>query len=101
MADTNAHPLDSFTSCELSDALIKLGIPTGGHIPDIVCQLSGDDVAVRGPAYTVKMVKASDTSSPKLESHFVDTVVEGSVVVIDAPRGELVPPPRAISVHNA
>ncbi|KLO14291.1 RraA-like protein [Schizopora paradoxa] len=86
MADAGTHPLDSFSSCELSDALIKLGVLHGGHIPDIVCQLSGDDVSVRGPAYTVQMVKASDTKSPKLEAHFVDTIVEGSVVVIQAPR---------------
>ncbi len=45
-------------------------------------------VAVRGPAYTVQMVKANDTNAPTLESHFVDTVVKGAVVVIDAPRGE-------------
>jgi len=76
----------SFSSCELSDALIKLGVRHGGHIPDIVCQLDNHFVAVRGPAYTVQMVKASDTNAPTLESHFVDTVVKGAVVVIDAPR---------------
>ena len=41
-----------------------------------------------GPAYTVKMVHASDKEAPKPEKHFVDTVVDGSVVVIDAPPGK-------------
>ncbi|KIL62575.1 hypothetical protein M378DRAFT_165611 [Amanita muscaria Koide BX008] len=38
-----------------------------------------------GPAYTVKIVFASDTSAPTLTTHFVDTVPAGSVVVINAP----------------
>lgn len=31
------------------------------------------------------MVLASDKSAPKLSSHFVDTAIPGSIVVIDAP----------------
>lgn len=75
-----------FSTCEISDALIKLGSPHGGHIPDIH-MLSPSDSTVRlcGPAYTVQMVLGSDTSAPKLSAHFVDTAPEGSVVVINAP----------------
>ncbi|KAF6760312.1 ribonuclease E inhibitor RraA/Dimethylmenaquinone methyltransferase [Ephemerocybe angulata] len=75
--------LSQFSSCELSDALIKLSIPHGGHIPDIQLISPG---RICSPAYTVKMVLASDTLSPKLTGgHFVDQAKEGHVVVIDAP----------------
>lgn len=80
--------LAEYTTCEISDALIKLGIPDGGYIPDITMfSPSFDDTSARicGPAYTVKMVLASDKSSPKLERHFVDSAPSGCVMVISAP----------------
>ncbi|KAI0665948.1 RraA-like protein [Trametes maxima] len=78
--------LAGFSTCELSDALIKLGTPHGGHVPDIH-MLSPSDPTTRlcGPAYTVQMVLGSDKAAPKLSAHFVDTAPEGSVVVINAP----------------
>lgn len=78
--------LSNFSSCELSDALVKLGLPHGGHIPDIH-MLSPSDPSTRicGPAYTVKMVLASDDTAPKLDKHFVDEATPNSVIVIDAP----------------
>jgi regulator of RNase E activity RraA len=82
----------NFSTCEISDALVKLGIPHGGHLPDIhmisPVPLTGQpSVRICGPAYTVKMVFATDTSEPKLKEHFVDTVPPGSVIVISAPYG--------------
>ncbi|KIJ49551.1 hypothetical protein M422DRAFT_246631 [Sphaerobolus stellatus SS14] len=78
--------LSKFSTCELSDALIKLGLPHGGHIPDISMLSSSDqETRICGPAYTVKMVLASDTEAPKLEKHFVDEATPNSVIVIDAP----------------
>ncbi|KAF4567615.1 hypothetical protein EYR40_006616 [Pleurotus pulmonarius] len=79
--------LAAFSSCEISDALIKLGIPHGGYIPDInmVSPATSSDIRICGPAYTVQMVLASDKTAPKLEKHFVDTAPEGSIIVIDAP----------------
>ncbi|GJJ06398.1 hypothetical protein Clacol_000589 [Clathrus columnatus] len=78
--------LSGFSSCEVSDALVKLGLPHGGHIPDIHL-LSPVDPKTRicGSAYTVKMVTSSDTSAPRLEKHFVDTATPESVIVIDTP----------------
>ena len=83
--------LVEFSTCELSDALIKLGSPHGGHIPDIhrISAYKGsEDERVCGPAYTVKMVMVNDVtdkSAPRLNEHFVDTAEEGSVMVIEAP----------------
>ncbi|OBZ70560.1 4-hydroxy-4-methyl-2-oxoglutarate aldolase [Grifola frondosa] len=91
-AAVHTRTLTSFSTCELSDALIKLGLPHGGHIPDIrmFSPANSSETRVCGPAYTVLMVLASDTAAPKLSAHFVDTAPQGSVIVIDAP-------PRSVS----
>ena len=85
--DMSTDPLSTFSTCEISDALVKLGSPHGGHIPDIHLMSSGPSVpkSIHGPAYTVQMVLASDDGAPKLEKHFVDTAEEGHIVVIAAP----------------
>ncbi|KAF8844306.1 RraA-like protein [Paxillus ammoniavirescens] len=88
MSTKTTPPLASFSACEISDALIKLGSPHGGHIPDIHMlspSVSGSQVKICAPAYTVQMVLASDQAAPKLSAHYVDTATPGSVVVIDAP----------------
>ncbi|KAH7888694.1 ribonuclease E inhibitor RraA/Dimethylmenaquinone methyltransferase [Phlebopus sp. FC_14] len=88
MSTQNTSPLAVFSACELSDALIKLGSPHGGHIPDICMfspRVSESQVRVCAPAYTVQMVLASDQNAPKLSTHYVDTITPGSVVVINAP----------------
>lgn len=78
--------LSGFSTCEISDALIKLGSPNGGHIPDIqLVSPSGSNYTICGPAYTVEMVFTSDTSAPKLSLHFIDTAPAGTVIVINAP----------------
>ncbi|KAJ3570391.1 hypothetical protein NP233_g4437 [Leucocoprinus birnbaumii] len=90
-ARTTSKLID-FSTCEISDALIKLKLPHGGYIPDINMyspSTSGSGLRICGPAYTVKLVSGSDNTSPKLSSHFVDTTPEGSVIVIGAPPGRV------------
>ncbi|KAK0241853.1 ribonuclease E inhibitor RraA/Dimethylmenaquinone methyltransferase [Armillaria nabsnona] len=78
--------LADYSTCEISDALIKLGTPHGGYVPDInLISTLPSDTTVCGPAYTVQMVLASDQSAPKLSAHFVDTAPASSVIVINAP----------------
>jgi regulator of RNase E activity RraA len=87
MSTSTASRLAGFSTCEISDALIKLGVPAGGYIPDINMMspsTHGPDVRICAPAYTVQMVTASSTAH-KLSAHYVDTATEGSVIVIDAP----------------
>jgi len=79
--------LAQFSTCEISDALIKLSIPHGGYIPDINAISTDTNARICGPAYTVQMVLA--TSGSKLSSHFVDTAPSGSVIVIDVPPGSV------------
>lgn len=79
--------LSSFSSCELSDALLKLGVESGGYIPDI-SQFSGKSIC--GQAYTVKFVSSTDTEAPKLSEHFMDTAPSNSVIVIDVPQRSVI-----------
>jgi hypothetical protein len=97
---STTSPLSAFSACEISDALIKLGSPNGGHIPDVhmLSPTSGaSQVKICAPAYTVQMVPASDKSAPKLSAHFVDTATPGSVIVINAPPRSVCSPSRSIS----
>ncbi|KAG7446343.1 RraA-like protein [Guyanagaster necrorhizus] len=78
--------LADYSTCEISDALIKLGSSNGGYIPDInLIPTLPSDTTVCGPAYTVQIVLAADQSAPKLSAHFVDTAPASSVIVINAP----------------
>ena len=80
--------LSNYSTCEISDALVKLGVPNGGHLADIRMMSPAPPAPIRicGPAYTVKMVFASDRSSSTSPTHhFVDTAPPNSVIVIDAP----------------
>ena len=94
--------LSQFSSCEISDALIKLGLPHGGHIPDIhLFSPSDPGIRICGPAYTVKIVLASDAWAPKLEKHFVDEAPPDSVIIIDAPPRTNLPHPLQHVAHFA
>lgn len=90
--------LSDFSTCDLSDALLKLGLPHGGLIPDISL-VNPDDRTVRiaGPAFTVRFVLTSDDSAPpKPKEHHVDVAPSGSVIFISAPRRML---PIMLDVH--
>ncbi|CAG8614650.1 2393_t:CDS:2 [Paraglomus brasilianum] len=78
--------LSKYTTCDISDALLKLSHPHGGFLPDLT-PFSHTSTRILGPAYTVKLVPSSDVTSPKLGVHFTDTVPEGSVVFVSAPAG--------------
>ena len=90
--------LGQFSTCEVSDALIKLGVLNGGHIPDIVMMSPPNDFGqpLCAPAYTVKMVLASDAAAPRLTHHFVDTAPAGSFIVIDGPARSVLSPPQHV-----
>ncbi|KAI0295821.1 RraA-like protein [Multifurca ochricompacta] len=88
------HIQSDFSTCELSDALLKLSVPQGGHIPDIYrisprshSEEDGTGFRLCGPAYTVRLVLASESDAPKLQGHYVDLAPEGSVAFVSAPPG--------------
>lgn len=45
------------------------------------------ETKIFGPAYTVQMVEASNTTAPKTDKHFADGIEKDSVVFISQPKG--------------
>ncbi|KAF9777110.1 hypothetical protein IL306_004622 [Fusarium sp. DS 682] len=78
--------LRKFTSCDIGDALVKLKYPKGGNLNGMRLRSVDSQTRIFGPAVTVKMVHANNTSAPKLDTHFVDHNVPGGVMYIDQPR---------------
>ncbi|KAL0090843.1 ribonuclease E inhibitor RraA/Dimethylmenaquinone methyltransferase [Phycomyces blakesleeanus] len=83
------NALAEFSTCEIADALLKLGErPWGGYIADIdmwsptYCE---GQTRIIGPAYTVKLVDKLDKDAPTLSSHFADSIPSQSIVVVSAP----------------
>lgn len=74
---------------QVGDALVKLNVRYGGYLHGLKMfsplQQAGDK-RIFGPAYTVQMVDANDTSAPKPSQHFVDGVTKDSVVFISQPK---------------
>ncbi|WWC70276.1 uncharacterized protein I206_104226 [Kwoniella pini CBS 10737] len=81
--------LEELSTCEVSDALIKLGISTGGFLPhlNIYSPKDHENVKLVGRVFTVRLVEqekpdSSQLNGPKAEQHFVDVAPEGSVILI-------------------
>ncbi|KAF4341950.1 ribonuclease e inhibitor rraa dimethylmenaquinone methyltransferase [Fusarium beomiforme] len=77
--------LRKFTSCDIGDALVKLKFPKGGLLAGMRLRSVDQHTRICGPAVTVKMVRANDTTAPTLDTHFVDHNVPGGVMYIDQP----------------
>ncbi|KAJ9263864.1 hypothetical protein DTO212C5_7396 [Paecilomyces variotii] len=82
--------LGRFASCDVGDALLRLKVPHGGYLSGLKMYspeyMSGSS-KIFGPAYTVRMVHASDKTSPTPPGHFADSIPSGSVVFISQPKG--------------
>ncbi|KAJ5087183.1 hypothetical protein N7456_010799 [Penicillium angulare] len=82
--------LGKFASCDIGDALVKLGIKHGGYLSGLSMyspdRMSGPS-KIFGPAYTVRMVPTADKSSLSPPRHFADVIPKGSVVFVSQPKG--------------
>lgn len=94
MASTKAiTALRRFSTCDVGDALIKLHVPYGGYLHGLRMFSPNPNTSqptptkIFGPAYTVQMVPASDTTSPRPDIHFADGAEKDSVVFISQPKG--------------
>jgi len=70
--------------------LVKLGVKYGGFLSGLTMWSPGRQSGtskIFGSAYTVQMVDAKDTTSPKPSTHFVDGIPKGSVVFVSQPKG--------------
>ncbi|ROT42201.1 RraA-like protein [Sodiomyces alkalinus F11] len=89
MASSVTKRLARFTSCDIADALVELQYPYGGFLDGIRMWSPTFCAGPRkmvGPAVTVKMVAASDTSAPKPARHFADYNEVGKVMYVQQPK---------------
>jgi hypothetical protein len=66
--------LSNYSTCDISDALLKLGIPTGGFLPGLSLwspHRQEGPTRLAGPAYTVNFVRNHQTNAPVLAEHYV------------------------------
>ncbi|KAE8383306.1 ribonuclease E inhibitor RraA/Dimethylmenaquinone methyltransferase [Aspergillus bertholletiae] len=90
MADPIIQSLEPYTTCDISDALLKLSQQKNtGFLPNLTMwspKRQKGTTKIVGPAYTVQYVSLDDPA-PKYESHYIDSVHEGAVIFVSSPRG--------------
>lgn len=87
-SDPIVQALSEFTTCDVSDALLKLKVPHGGFLAGITLfspERRAGTTKIVGPAYTVKYAPLDDPA-PKHAKHYIDSVPAGAVLFIASPR---------------
>lgn len=75
---------------QIGDALVKLKVPHGGYLSGLHMfspTYRSGSAKICGPAHTIRMVPASDATSPTPRQHFADTITKDSVVFVSQPKG--------------
>ncbi|KAI4224685.1 MAG: hypothetical protein LQ349_007193 [Xanthoria aureola] len=88
--DPVTDALQGYTTCDISDALLKLKHPHGGFLTGLTMyspNYPDDSTKIVGRAFTVKYIPRSEEAAVNLEGHYIDQVAPGSVVFISAPQG--------------
>ncbi|KAI9229279.1 MAG: ribonuclease E inhibitor RraA/Dimethylmenaquinone methyltransferase [Piptocephalis tieghemiana] len=83
--DNFTQVLEKYASCDVADALRKLGII--GYIPRLTSFSKGNEIKkIVGPIYPVKFVYVEEAPEiPTIQGHYMDHPPEGSVVLVMAP----------------
>lgn len=93
--------LKNYTTCDISDALVKLGDGAGGFIPDLKrFSRNGEGLTMVGPAYTVELAPLDDPR-PELRGNYIDEVKPGSVLIIALSPSLYLHSFPYIALHNA
>ncbi|KAI3634845.1 hypothetical protein MIR68_007226 [Amoeboaphelidium protococcarum] len=80
--------LQPYSSCDIADALSKLGDSSGGYLPGIKSIIGQDrNVKCIGRAFTVKMEPVDSAEQCQFEGHYLDYVKEGDCIIASSPRG--------------
>lgn len=85
--DPIVEQLKNFTTCDVSNALVKLKYRHGGFLSGLTLwspERQAGDTRIVGPAYTVQYAPLSDPA-PKLAQHYIDAVPAGAVVFVSCP----------------
>ncbi|KAK1778292.1 ribonuclease E inhibitor RraA/Dimethylmenaquinone methyltransferase [Copromyces sp. CBS 386.78] len=85
--DLVVKALQQYTTCDVSDALVKLKHRNGGFLSGLTMwspHRQEGATKIVGPAYTVQYVPLSDPR-PQYPTHYIDDVPKGSVLFVSAP----------------
>ncbi|KAK3355991.1 ribonuclease E inhibitor RraA/Dimethylmenaquinone methyltransferase [Neurospora tetraspora] len=85
--DLVVKALQQYTTCDVSDALIKLKYRNGGFLSGLTMwspHRQEGATKIVGPAYTVQYVPLDDPR-PKHPTHYIDDVPKGCVIFVSAP----------------
>jgi len=88
MVNEIVRALAQCSTCDISDALLKLKVPHGGFLAGLTMwspQRQEGPTKIVGPAYTVKYVRTNYANEPKPDRHYIDTIPSGSIVFVSAP----------------
>lgn len=69
--------LKRFSTCDMSDGLLKLGVSGGGFLPDILPRTlpkQHHSYPIVGRAWTVRFVHKADPVRPDFAGHYIDQV---------------------------
>ncbi|OIW25717.1 RraA-like protein [Coniochaeta ligniaria NRRL 30616] len=87
--DSIIKALQDYTTCDVSDALCKLNFRNGGFLSGLTSwspERQAGPTKIVGPAYTVQYAPLDDPT-PKVPTHYIDSVPAGAVVFVSCPRG--------------
>lgn len=93
--DDTVAALKQYTACDVSDALLRLGVPGAGFLPDIEPCVSSNAEITIAPAYTVLFApkgEGLDGSWPEKNipphANWSDITEPGTIVVLRQPDGQ-------------
>lgn len=85
--DPFVEQLKQYTTCDISNALIKLKCRNGGFLSGLTLwspERQAGATRIVGPAYTVQYAPLAD-AAPKHPTHYIDAVPAGAVVFVACP----------------
>ncbi|KAL8905187.1 MAG: hypothetical protein Q9207_002779 [Kuettlingeria erythrocarpa] len=90
MADAVMNELRKYTTCDVSDALLKLNHPHGGFLSGLTLwspRRQEGPTRMVGQAFTVRYVPKDEEPMAKQEGHYIDRVPPGHVLFVSGPPG--------------
>ncbi|KAG7737442.1 hypothetical protein KL923_003831 [Ogataea haglerorum] len=70
-----------YSSCDVSDALLKFGVSNGGFFPNLT-RFSTSGATMAGKAYTVLFAARDDPNYEEIKGGYIDNLPEDAVLVI-------------------
>ena len=93
MSDIDEIVKRGYSSCDISDALLKLKVHNAGFIPDLklFASTSGVDTILVGTVSTARFIDKASTTASKVPSdkHWADIITPGTVLVQSQPNEQI------------